>query len=130
MVSVHLDIDSDPQLLSAAIEGLVAANFVLMSRVPDAFPPLYQSGVVYRREERGHDDWLTADAVLHFGYADCEDLAAYRAAELRRDGIPAMGIVLPNKHGNFHAQVLLPDGTIEDPSRILLALEARRKRGE
>jgi hypothetical protein len=130
VVSVHLDIDSDPALLTAVLEGLVAANFVLMSRDPEAFPPLYESSVVYRREDRGHDEWLTADAVLHLGYADCEDLAAYRAAELRRDGIPAMGIVRPNKHGNFHAQVWLPDGTIEDPSRVLLALEARRKRGE
>ena len=105
-------------------------NFIIMSRDPSQFPPLYESGVVYRREEKGHDDWMTADTVLHRGYADCEDLAAYRAAELRRAGIPALGIVRPNASGNFHAQVLLPDGTIEDPSRVLLRLERAARRRE
>lgn len=128
-VSVHLDIDSDPHVLSALIEGLTAANYVIMQRDPDAFPPLYETGVVYRREERGHDDWLTADAVLDRGFADCEDLAGYRAAELRREGVPARAVVIPNRSGNFHAVVLLPDGSYEDPSRILIEQERASAHG-
>lgn len=123
MLSIHLDIDSDEQLLTALAEGLVAANYILMHRAPDMFPPLYESGVRYRREVKGHDDWLLADALLTRGIADCEDLSGYRAAELRRQGEPARVIITRNRSGNFHARVLRADGAIEDPSRILITLE-------
>lgn len=49
-------------------------------------PPLYLSGVRYREEPPGHEDWIDAPGVLQQGHADCEDLAAWRAAELRVAG--------------------------------------------
>lgn len=81
-------------------------------------PPLYRSGVRYR-QERGTEDWNTAPVVLKRGYGDCEDLAAWRAAELRVMGIPAHGIVKRTGPKMFHALVLWPDGRVEDPSKIL-----------
>ncbi len=102
-------------------------------------PPLYAAGVVYEEEAPGHEDWLDAPAVLRAGAADCEDLAAWRTAELRvagydvepvikwqwlprdvmiRQGYPAHK--LPGKGvWLVHCCVRWPDGTIEDPSKIL-----------
>jgi hypothetical protein len=102
-------------------------------------PPLYTSGVVYREEEPGHEDWLDVPAVLKQGYADCEDLAAYRAAELIVAGFDVEPVIkwqwisrdlmikqgypahkLPSKGvWLVHCCVRWPDGRIEDPSKIL-----------
>ncbi len=47
------------------------------------FPPLYESGIRYQREEET-EDWLSLPDLFSLGYGDCEDLACARAAELRR----------------------------------------------
>ena len=61
-----------------------------------------------------------SDTVVH----NCEDLACWRAAELRvRYGIAAeptfIWKVRPGGGYLYHIQVLYPDGRIEDPSRRL-----------
>lgn len=61
-----------------------------------------------------------SDVVVH----NCEDLACWRAAELRvRYGIAAIPIFTckPRANGGYlyHITVQLPDGRIEDPSRRL-----------
>jgi hypothetical protein len=102
-------------------------------------PQLYASGVYYAEEAPGREDWLDAPAVLRQGFADCEDLAAYRAAELRVAGFDVEPVIkwqwiprelmirqgypadkLPSKGvWLVHCCVRWPDGRIEDPSRIL-----------
>jgi hypothetical protein len=102
-------------------------------------PPLYAAGVVYEEEAPGREDWLDAPAVLRAGAADCEDLAAWRTAELRVAGYDAEPVIkwqwlprdvmirqgypaakLPGKGvWLVHCCVRWPDGTIEDPSKIL-----------
>lgn len=103
------------------------------------YPLLYLSGVVYREERPGREDWPDVPTVLRNGWGDCEDLAAWRCAELRVMGIrcepvikwrhipraimlskgypshtvPAGGVWL------VHCLVKFPDGSIEDPSKIL-----------
>lgn len=82
--------------LQIALEGLTAINEWHMRRAIRRFekgkaprieiPPLYHSGIYYKEEAPGHEDWLDAPAVLRQGFADCEDLAAYRCAELRVAG--------------------------------------------
>ena len=57
------------------------------------FPALYQSGVRWRREEptgrsaceggQGQELFLGARQVRKQGFADCEDVASWRVAELR-----------------------------------------------
>jgi hypothetical protein len=109
--------------LAAALDGLVQLNVELMSR--SQVPPLYGAGVVYRREPDGQDDWKHCERVFRDRCGDCEDLAAYRAAELRVQlGEPAEAI--PVRAGRthsggelWHAVVRRADGTIEDPSRAL-----------
>lgn len=101
--------------------------------------PLYASGVVYREELPGREDWPDIHRVFAAGWGDCEDLAAIRAAELRvagfecepvikwqwipremmiRQGYPAHK--LPDRGvWMVHCCVRFPDGSIEDPSKIL-----------
>ena len=117
--------------LEGACEGLASLNYQIMHRSGlggEDFPPLYQSGIVYRREQMGAERWQGAGELLRSGMGDCEDLAAYRAAELRMEGEPATVGVIRTRRGSFHAVVRRADGSIEDPSRILLALEAAHGR--
>lgn len=111
---VSLDIPASRATISAALEGLVSTNFCLLSA--RRFPALYKSGVRYEREPRGREVWRTVPQVLAAGWGDCEDLAAWRAAELRRLGVPARAVAIRTGRRRFHAVVQLPDGSYEDPS--------------
>lgn len=102
------------------------------------YPPLYESGVRYQREE-GTEHWLDIPSVLEAGWGDCEDLACWRVAELRRQGRHAGPYVRFRQiDGVFHyhalvmhyrperrkaaggrAVVRLVPDHIEDPSRKL-----------
>jgi hypothetical protein len=88
-----------------------------MQRQP--LPPLYESGVVYKDEPR--DVWRHAVDVLGEKWGDCEDLAAYRAAELRVSGEDpdAAVTVYQSGPGRYHAVVARSGGVLEDPSRAL-----------
>lgn len=129
---VRMNIPPVPHLLEAAAEGLVLTNVALMEIAGEhgiELPPLYSSGIVYRKEPKGREWWETASDLLAMSThrsGDCEDLAAYRAAELRYyEGDPdARVVVLPTPRGSFHAVVEHGDGYIEDPSRMVLAIEA------
>lgn len=110
-----------PSDLAPALAALVGLNCDIMRR--RQLPPLYSSGVRYERETRLADgtpreQWLTAPVVLLRQAGDCEDLASWRAAELRLQGIPAMAVPKRSSVG-WHIVVQYPDGTIEDPSRKL-----------
>lgn len=89
-------------------------------------PALYESGVRYSTESRRHapEEWCDAAVVLRRGWGDCEDLAAWRVAELRLAGVAAVPLVtwqLRRAGGRlFHVRVRYPDGQhIEDPSARL-----------
>lgn len=101
-------------------------------------PPLFSAGVRYQEEPPGREDWDDAVTVAGRGWGDCEDLAAYLAAELREvHGIPAECVIkskfittaelkaqgypiIPDE-GIFliHVMVRLPDGRVIDPSKLL-----------
>lgn len=102
--------------LQRELDRIVAANRLLMSAKP--FPSLYSAGVRYRPEPRGRERWQLADALLASGIGDCEDLAAYRAAQ-----VPGARAVARRSKGNprriWHCVVRMPDGSIEDPSARL-----------
>ena len=116
--------------LIGACEGLASLNYQMMHHAQlggDRFPELYRSGIVYRREPIGEEVWQNAAELLRHGAGDCEDLAAYRAAELRMEGEPATVSIKRTRRGSFHAVVRRADGRIEDPSKILIALEMARQ---
>lgn len=85
-------------------------------------PPLYASGVRYALERRG-EVWLDCVRVLELRHGDCEDLAAWRCAELRLAGDPGavtMFSARPRGSGRLiHIVVLHGNGELEDPSRAL-----------
>lgn len=134
--------------LQIALEGLTRINEWQLRRAlrqvelglsDTVIPPLYASGVVYKEEAPGREDWIDLLGVLRQRHADCEDLAAWRAAELRVAGYDVEPVIkwqwIPRElmlaqgypahklpgHGVWmvHCCVRWPDGTIEDPSKIL-----------
>ena len=117
-MALRASIDADGiEELEGWLEGLVRADLSQLRR--GLVPPLYQSGVRYRREERGREDWQTARAAMRTRFGDCEDLAGWRAADLRLVGIDARAKVRDVAPGLKHVVVELPDGSIEDPSKRL-----------
>lgn len=134
---VRVNVPPFPAAIEAIAEGLVRLNEVLIG-FADArgveLPALYESGVVYRRELPGDEFWQSGLDVLGVESrrsGDCEDLAAYRAAELRYfDGEDASVHIIRTPRGSFHAIVKRGDGSLEDPSRICVMLERARNRAK
>lgn len=105
------------------LEALIKCNLIYLASHP-LTPELYKSGVRYQREPRGKEEWQDIPTALKLLRGDCEDLAAWRVAELRYKGIFAKGH-LKWYHSKsaivtlYHVLVKHPDGTIEDPSKRL-----------
>ena len=130
-----------------ALEAMIAVNLWHIRRARRKaekgtglpFPPLYASGVRYKEDAPGHEDWCDCYVVLQRGTADCDQLVSWRIAELRAAGIDAQpyikwqkipkSMMLSMGHPSHlvpdvgvdmvHVQVQFPDGHIEDPSKIL-----------
>lgn len=120
MRSITLTMPASPIALAQAVEGLARLNLTQMPSVP-----LYSSGVRYKRERRGREEWLGARDALARGVADCEDLAAWRLAELWRDGVEASAEVSPPERGMMHVYLRTASG-VEDPS-VVLGMRPPRK---
>jgi hypothetical protein len=109
--------------LKAMLVALTLIDVAELKANPQ-LPNLYESGVRYEEEPQGQEDWQDVLTCLRLKIADCEDLSAWRAAELQvRHGIMAWPTfnyrVRPGGGFLYHIQVRLPDGRIEDPSRAL-----------
>ena len=123
MLRVVIHIPSDPTALECVLEGVTALNFAMLTNARQLggdCPSLYESGVRYQRERPGRERWLTIPELYSRGVGDCEDLSCARAAELRLTGEPARVVVETTPRGSYHAKVLRSDGTVEDPSLVLL----------
>lgn len=102
--------------------------------------PLYASGVVYKEDPPGEENWGDLFYVLACGHGDCDRLVAWRVGELRAAGVKAEPVVkwqqipkeiavgalgypskiIPDQGlSMIHCCVRFPDGHIEDPSKIL-----------
>jgi len=129
MLHITMTLPPHPAALGAVLEGMTGLNYQWMRAARRDVPNLYRSGVRYRKEPDGQDQWLTASQLLSKGYGDCEDVACYQAAYYRAHGEPAIVKVVRTRRGKFHAIVQRGNGVLEDPSRILLALERREHHG-
>lgn len=86
---------------------------------------------------RGVEIFLDVPTLYKRGKGDCNELAPVRVAELWQAGVDASPHLIKERNGlggwSYHAAVLHPDGSSEDPSRILgmgdprLRLEEIRK---
>jgi hypothetical protein len=98
-------------------------------------PPLYQTDVRYRQEPAGqpYEEFADALTCLERGWGDCDDLSAWRVADLLEQGVDASLLfdaapVAPGKRRLVHCLVRLPANGREDPSRIMAKRERDWKR--
>ncbi len=117
----NLPPDTMAYLITSWIEALAKTNYVYLQMYPDTVA-LYDSGVYYREEPFGEEDFFDIPTVLQQGFADCEDLAAWRVAEYWSVGLSATPLVSWDVFRNgdvlFHVRVQTPYG-LEDPSAAL-----------
>lgn len=120
------DVERSKTALKLLLMTLVAIDLDYLKTHP-LTPPLYQAGVKYMREPPGREWWQDIPTTLKLRNGDCEDLAAWRTAELLHMGADAK-IVLRERRmieGNkemlrFHIIVYRPDtNAFEDPSLFL-----------
>lgn len=83
---VEADRVRSEQSLLLLMEAMCAIDLLHLRQ--RRYPKLYESGVVYRREDRT-ENWLDIPHVIKAGWGDCEDLAFWRVAELRHQKIKA-----------------------------------------
>lgn len=119
-IEIGLEVPWSTAGVRCALGALTACNRILMRdsrRRGRRVPPLYRSGVRYRRQPP--ERFLTWPRVLARGYGDCDQLAAWRAAELQEMGIAARAVPRRVRAGLMHVVVVWPNGRVEDPSRKL-----------
>ena len=117
-MNISISVGAAQDTLNVLLEALTKVNLIKMRK--KRLPPLYESGVVYRKEPPGSERWIPAPRVYRAGHGDCEDLAAWRAAELRLAGEKrALAIAVRTGPKMWHAVVWRANGVIEDPSRAL-----------
>lgn len=109
--------------LRELLECLTRMDQIYLQKHPET-PLLYDSGIQYQEEPPGAEDWVDIPSILKIGWGDCEELAAWRVAELReRYGIHAECDFSSQRKDDgsylYHIYVKLPDGRTEDPSREL-----------
>jgi len=123
-----------PRYFAAALMGVIAINRLWLRdahRQGKPVAPLYAAGVIYHPEQK--ENFLCIPGVLARGFGDCDDLTAWRVAELRESGQDpgARPFVRPSKSGvpgRFHALVLRGDGTYEDPSAKLGMMQLQTRK--
>lgn len=111
-------------------EALVNINQIWIKTHKTTTPPIYKAPVRYEREY-GTELWCDIPTILEKGFGDCEDLAAWRCAEIREAGGKASPYVTYKKvNGSFHYHAIIKraginpkTGTygkwLEDPSKRL-----------
>lgn len=117
-IEFNLESVDVPQL-NVLVRALCALDVVYLRAHPRT-PLLKKSGVRYQTQPRGCERFKTVPAVLAAGSGDCDQLAPWRAAELRvRYGIKAMPEVRQMGPNLWHVYVRMPDGKVEDISAHL-----------
>ena len=111
--------DAGLEAVDELLETLTRIDELWLRFHPET-PALYEAGVRYRFER--DDRWVDWPVLLAEKWADCEDLAAARASELRAAGVDATAKARLERASPgdvlYHAIVLTPWG-IEDPSAEL-----------
>lgn len=121
-VRLTMELNTIPEL-EAGVMGLALVGRAQMLDPANrgVFPSsLYDSSIRYKREEVGEEEWQTPLQTAQRGTGDCEDLAAYRTAELLVQGEsgarPRVLTITPTLR---HVVVARADGRLEDPSKML-----------
>jgi len=117
-IPIKITVGNSPSQVRAAVLGLAAVSYAQMREA--RLPPLYSGRIRYVRERPGREQWQTALETASRGVGDCEDLAAYRLAELQAGGERGATILVRVVRPElFHIVVKRASGAIEDPSARL-----------
>lgn len=109
----------DVKHLNVLVRALCALDVLYLRAHPNT-PLLKASGVRYQTQPRGCERFRTVPDVLAAGSGDCDQLAPWRAAELRvKQGIRALPEVRRMSTNLWHVYVRMPDGSVEDISAHL-----------
>ncbi len=118
------DMGWSEEILNRLLRVLLKANREYIRRHRP--PGLYASGVRYKAEPRGRENWKNIGHVIEAGFGDCEDLASWRLAELKEQGETDARYVVKRqvRNGFVLYHILLRRGRrggfrLEDPSRRL-----------
>lgn len=128
-VSIRLDVPWDVEGIRVLLGAMTAVNRLLLRRAKRqgrAVPALYVSGVRYARQA-GPERFRPWPQVLSRGTGDCDQLCAWRAAELQERGIHARAVPKRVRPDLMHVVVHRADGIVEDPSRRLGMKSRKRK---
>jgi hypothetical protein len=112
--------------IEGAVFGLAAQSYAQMMDPSKRgkIVPLYSGKIRYEREPLRRENWQSAYTTAVLGKGDCEDLAAYRVAELRAKGVLAFPVVTQINPSLRHVTVRYLDPKTkawvsEDPSKRL-----------
>lgn len=116
-------------LVMALANALVNINAAYLDKVPNT-PLLYESGVTYHNQPGEQhpgqlDRWRDIPRLIQAGYGACEDLAAWRVAELNAGGETGarIGVITQQSPVDgsvmYHVVVIRANGQPEDPSALL-----------
>lgn len=123
-VVLEIPIDEDgPKAVKELLDALAGIWARYLRRHPLA--PLYATGVRYREEDNlgQFEDWQSPVRTFERGLGDCDDLVLYRVAELQSRGESASAQCVAQRSPlgvKMHVRVRRADGSVEDPSVILL----------
>lgn len=105
------------------LEGMITVNMHIIRwafRRGTPIPPVYASGVVYREDPAGQENWKDCLAIMQDRFGDCDRLVAWRTAELRVAGIAAEPAI-KWQHIPYEVAISLkkPDGTPMFPAAMV-----------
>lgn len=110
-----------PEILNAGlyVNQLVNEQLRKSRQTPPITDAIKSGAVHWSPEPPGEERFDHGGMVLGRGWGDCDDLAPWRAADLRTSGEDpgARSEVIPSGPKMWHAIVKRSDGTIEDPSQ-------------
>lgn len=128
--TVASDLSELQRLVRATAELTASQNSYLIRKLGRRrIPRLYDSGVVYRFDPKEWDPRLlyfpTCEEIVARRWVDCKGAVPYLLADLRLEN-PALNYAVhtyprrvPGVGTMIHLQVVMPNGEIEDPSRLL-----------
>lgn len=108
-------------VMRMAVKLLVHSDRAFLRAHPHT-PQLYASGVRYQKESPDSENYQDIPRTLELRTGDCEDLVAWRLAELQEAGEDAHLVLREYRDGadtDFHVLLARANGEIEDPSRLL-----------
>jgi hypothetical protein len=109
-------------LIRMLVKVLIVADRLHLQAHPTT-PKLYAAGIRYLREGPDSENYQNIPRTLELKTGDCEDLAAWRIAELQEEGEDVHLVIReydePQDETDYHLLVGRADGSVEDPSAIL-----------